>query len=107
MNMDTDIKNKIRIKLFVGYPLNAEFKLQLNQSSAWKQAKIHPNNSERLTETYYQEKNYLGYFLEEESLTLPELKNMERKINELVHQYCPNLKLEAHKIYIFPQVFVT
>lgn len=98
----------VKVKLFIGYPMNAELKLLLDQSSQWKQDKItRYRNPESLVETHYQDKDYIGRFFFEEKLTMAQFKQLELDIKTKVQVYCPNFNTDRLKIFIFPQVFVT
>lgn len=93
----------IQIRIFLGYILNKEIKLHLNQSSKWKEAKI--VGKLPLIETQWQEKEYIGCYLPS-ALTYIQLKEKEREVKTQLQNYCPKLNLDKHPIYLFSQFFL-
>ncbi|CCB86872.1 MULTISPECIES: hypothetical protein [Parachlamydia] len=106
--MSTEIEKRILVKVFVGCRLHAELRLQLNQSHAWKQVKIESKPQDgTLCEVHYQQKDYVGMFLPQETLTLSELKEYERLVQQKFKEYCPSLEEETIKLVVFPQIFIS
>lgn len=106
--MNTATESRLMVKLFVGYMLTAEIKMLLNQSNEWKQASLVKNSSrENLVETHFQEKDYIGRYLEYKMLTIKDLKEEASFAKLTLQRYCPDLNVDTLKICIFPQVFVT
>lgn len=99
--------NKIILKLFAGVLLNAEMKLKLRQSEKWQQATILPHRDEtELIEVHHEGKDYLGYYLPNNQITLSELRNTEKFIQERMIHYHPDFALINHKTLVFTQVFI-
>lgn len=95
-------------RIFVGYSLHPELKLQLSQSPHWKQAKIMRDSvSDELFETHFQEKDYIGRFLTQDVLTLKELKIIELEIQSRLRKHCPKFPVDKLKICVFTQVFIS
>ncbi|WP_068468387.1 hypothetical protein [Candidatus Protochlamydia phocaeensis] len=96
--------NKIETRIFLGYLLNGEIKMHLNQSSRWKEGKWQKEND--LVEAYCQEKPYIGFFIEE-GLTYNQLRKKEQELKTQLQLYCPKLNLDSHTPYLFPQTFIS
>lgn len=106
--MNTDIDNRILVKVFIGCRFHAELKMFLNQSKAWKEASLIPDpHANNLCEVHYQQKDYIGLFLPHEKNTLSELKTYEKLVLDKLKEFCPTLESETLKITIFPQIFIT
>jgi len=96
--------NPIIIKFFLGFHLNSEVRMYLNQSHAWKEEQlIHQHN---VKETRYEDKDYIGLLLNS-PLTTPLLKNEEQQLKSILQSYCPKLQMDKQKIYLFPQLFIS
>ncbi|MBS4168808.1 hypothetical protein [Parachlamydia sp. AcF125] len=105
--MHTEIEKSILVKVFVGYRLHAELRLLLNQSHAWKQVMIESRPQDgTLCEVHYQQKEYVGMFLPQETLTLAELAEYERLLQHKFKEYCPSIEEEHMKLIVFPQIFI-
>jgi hypothetical protein len=106
--MEASAKEGVKVKLFAGFAVNSEMKMHLRQSSTWKNSRIDKNQSKvAIQETHYQEKDYLGIYLDAEKQTLPQLKEIENELRNQLAQYCPEFNIESIKLYIFPQIFIT
>ncbi len=103
--MAQSLEGKVTTKLFAGFLLNPEIKMLLNLSREWKQASFTKNEG-RLSEAHYQGKDYLGFYLSPEKITLVQLKELETQVRTRLKSYCPGLDADEIKMYIFPQVFV-
>jgi hypothetical protein len=93
----------VQIRIFMGYLLNKEIKIHLNQNPKWKEVKL--LGEQRLTETHWQEKEYIGFFIPS-LLTYQQLREKEREIKTELQIYCPKLNLDAHSVYLFSQLFL-
>lgn len=106
--MNTQTVSKVTVQLFVGCHSTSEVKMHLNHSGAWKQASIgRSKNDNELVEVYFQGKEYLGYYLPTEKVTLEELNLIEHLVKEKLQVYCPDLDTKNSKLSVFAQVFVT
>lgn len=105
--MITDHENKVKLMLFIGCPLTAELRLQLTQSLEWKQAKINPIAGKDLEETHYQQKDFIGFFVKQEKITIQDLKQIEIQILQRINQYCPHFASEKIRILVFSQIFIS
>lgn len=93
----------IQIKLFIGYVQNKEFKMHLNQSAHWKEAKLVGQTD--LKETSWQEKEYIGYFIPQ-LISCKQIKEKEQEIKAQLQLYCPKLNLEKYSPYLISQFFI-
>lgn len=106
--MSTTTENGMLSRIFVGYSLHPELKVQLGQSPNWKQAQIMPHDeNDDLLEIHYQDKDYIGHFLSQSELTLQELKSIEQKVQERLREHCPKFPIEKLKFCVFSQVFIS
>lgn len=105
--MNMQVENKIQFRLFVGCLMTSELRLQLDQSHEWKQAKIGPLEENNLVETHFHEKNYIGFFLVNNHVTLSELRQVEDKIFKALNAYCPQFASEKIRVLVFSQIFIS
>lgn len=94
----------LTIKLFLGIQANGEIKMLQNQSILWKQDKILAN--QKLVEAHFQNKEYIGKFVES-SLPYQQLQEKADEIKRELQQYFPSLNTDKHKLYLFPQLFLS
>lgn len=102
--MDTATKNRVKVKIFVGFELKVDLNIALNKNSRWKEAKV--SKTTELREVHYREKDYIGQFLTHELITVKSLQEIAANVLEELQTYCPENDLSKLKIQIFPQVFV-
>lgn len=102
--MDAATKNRIQVKIFVGFELKIDISISLNKNSLWKEAEV--SKTSELQEVRYQEKNYIGRFLSHEIVTMINLQEITAKVREELQAFCPEKDLSTLKIQIFPQVFI-
>ena len=106
--MEASVQGLVKVRLFAGFALNSEMKMHLKQSTAWKNAKIDKSHSKHaIEEIHYQEKDYLGIYLDAENQTIPQLKEIDLELRNQLAHYCPEFNVESIKLYIFPQIFIT
>lgn len=103
--MDT---GKITCKLFAGFLLTAEIKMQLSRSKTWQgNACVQSDGSEEhLLEVHYQGKDYLGQYFQPK-VNLKELKAREVSMRQLLQDYCPLHDCNLINLCVFPQIFVS
>lgn len=105
--MNTDLQNRLTLKLFLGVSLTSELKLLLSQSSSWKQSQIGPKSECYVfEEIHYHEKDYLGFYLPQEQVTLQELRELKGELKNRLQGYVPKYELDSLKVYVFSQIFV-
>ncbi len=104
--MDTDIKERVITKLFVGCVLTTEIRIALNHSSAWNQAKILADESE-LKEQRFQGKDYFGIFVHSDQIPIHELRLREAAVRSRLRFYCPALANNHFNVYLLPITLVT
>lgn len=106
--MESTVDSRVTVKLFIGISITPDLKLQLSQSSAWKEAKIvNSTDPFYLIETNFHNKTYIGLFSSEQQLSLTQLKGIQQHIREQLHHYCPKFPgIDKLPLFIFPQLFV-
>jgi hypothetical protein len=97
-------ETKIKTALFLGCHVTPDLRISLNQSIAWKNAKIAIEGE--LKEQRHQGKDYLGIFLSPEQNTLPAIREVEKHIRSRLHNYCPNHNTDSLPIYLLSIVLV-
>lgn len=106
-NMDkAQIKDKTSTKLFLGCLLTSELKMHLNSNSEWQNSKTDSAEFSVLKEVLYENQKYIGFYLDEQKLTLETLKEHEEKLREQVHFYCQRLDCSKLKCFVFSQFFI-
>ena len=93
----------IQIRIFIGYPQNKEMKIHLIQSKSWQEAKM--LGSGPLTETNWQEKDYIGLFIPS-LLNCVQLKEKGEEVKTQLQLYCPKLNVDKHASYLLSQLFI-
>lgn len=105
--MDTATKERVKVKIFVGFEISIELRIQLNHSPIWKQVSVVKEDSHaHLQEVRYQEKDYIGRYLDHSMITFKDVKVHAKTIRDTLQEYCQEYNVDALKINIFPQVFV-
>jgi len=98
------MKASCTIKLFIGYELNHELKSYLSNSLHWKSESV--SSESPLQEISYQNKLYIGLYLNSSVPSVIELKAMQAKIYQTLESYCPELNVPTLNLIVFPQVFL-
>ena len=99
--------NGVTLKLFIGYHLTTDIEIRLNQNVKWKQFRIDSGqNSRNLSEVYFQERKYLGCFMETSTVTFAEIKKAEKEINAIISGFDQDLTVDSAKMYVFSQIFI-
>ena len=96
--------NNIEAKLFTGFILNSDIRMQLNQNGAWKEKKL--INEQELVEVAHQDKNYIGLFISN-GQDYELIKENGKRIRSLLQAFCPTLNLDKQALCIFPQIFIS
>jgi len=105
--MKSTVSNKLSVQLFAGYYLSPEIRRNLHENKEWEEAKIKWQSEKNgLQIIPYQSKEYLGSYLEKETLTLGEIRKTEENIRKLLLECCPRLQENTLDLVIFPQVFI-
>lgn len=104
--MSAPTENKILVKMFVGCYLNSEIRMYLNESKTWKQAAILRTKDKELIEVHFQNKDYIGKYLESETINLDQLKKSEKEVRETLKRYVCDCDSDSLKICVFPQLFI-
>lgn len=92
------------VKFFLGFFLHSEIKMHLNQSSSWKEASLFQNPP--LMQTKFEDKEYIGMVIPS-PLPFIEIQQREQELKNILLQFCPKLSIDKHKIFLFPQLFLS
>ncbi len=97
----------INIKIFFGCKLDSKLKLLLNESIAWKNAKIEGQaNQSAWVETRHDGSDYLGIFLPSNPLKFSELKTVQTSFLSNLQLYSSEIDTKSIKLVLFPKVFI-
>lgn len=93
-------QSEVIAKIFVGFAVTANLKMHMQKSSSWKVG-------ENLQVTHFQQKEFIGCFMEEKMTSLNEVRKLEEKIRESLRKHFPDLVESALKCNTFSQTFIT
>jgi hypothetical protein len=106
--MKASLDNRVTVKLFTGFLINAELKREFFASDKWRLAEIAWQSQDDGLETIpYKGKEYIGKYVENQTLTTKQLRDIEDKIKQQLIHHCPTISDEDLKLCVFPQVFVS
>jgi len=107
--VDTALDSRVTVRLFIGCAVNPELRINLTHSLPWKQASImRATDQDLLLETHFQNKSYIGLYVDDQQFTLQQIRKDQQKIREQLLIYCPKLTgIDKLPIYVFPQIFVS
>ena len=90
-------------KLFIGCVLTSEIKMLLDKNRSWHIDTTGFNSELPLTKIHYQQKEYIGCFINKEKPSVNELIDADTILEKLIEKYCGQIKI---KTIIFPQIFI-
>lgn len=106
--MKASLSKRVTVQLFAGFLVNAELKRQFFASDKWKLAQIAWQSQEKnLQSIPFKGKEYVGKYIEDQSLSTEQLDELEKDIKKQLLQHCPTISESDLKLYVFPQVFVS
>lgn len=107
MDHTTNLTEKTSKKLFIGFQINSHLKMHLNSSLEWSKAKeLASKDEQNLTIIPYEGKEYIGFYLSKNRLTINQLMENERQLSEILQQYCPKLDCSQLKSSVLSQYFI-
>ncbi|GAB4237747.1 MAG: hypothetical protein Tsb0021_17530 [Chlamydiales bacterium] len=96
------------ICLFIGFEINAKLRNQIYEEPSWNQAVLlWQSETDGLRQVDYQGKKYIGTYISSSSISMDEIKKMERVLKHKFSEKCPAIDLTETKIFVFPQRFIT
>lgn len=104
--VETEPKEQVSLRMLVGMPLNSEWKMHTNQSSAWKQMQILPLEQRELISVTHQGKEYIAFFIRGNSLRWEEIVGYEQDFKGRLARLFPKQDTSKVPIVIFTQLFV-
>lgn len=93
-----EIEQRVLTQLFVGCVITPDIRIALNQSKAWRQAKI--DISDELKEQRHLNKDYLGLFVAGETVTLAQVNEAEKCVRERLHHYCSEVNSDTISVHV-------
>lgn len=96
-------KTGVDVKIFLGFLQKSEIKMHLDHSDLWQRSKS--LNENMLFQVDKNNQVYIGQWIIP-PISYENLKKNESEIRSQLQLYCPKLKLDAHQLYLFTQIFV-
>jgi len=103
--LNDDEKERVSVKLFVGFTITSEVKMYLHESHAWQLARTTPTDGD-LCEVRHKNNYYIGRYLPDGKMKVSALKEQESYIEAKLREYCPTLPTRAYRFSIFSQLFI-
>lgn len=98
----------ITFKLFTGFPVNSELRMHLKLSKTWKEHQIiQKKTPDDLQLVHFNDKDYLGYYLEPSLISMQDISALEKKIRTAFEDFFPKYQSDALSLYFFAQAFIS
>jgi hypothetical protein len=98
------VANSLTFRLFIGFPITSELKMELNRNAKWKEAEITLQKS--LEKVPFDDKEYIGRYLESPILALKDLPALEESLYADFKSLFPEFKQERLSLRLFSQPFI-
>lgn len=95
--MTTPLTSKIQVKLFAGFLVTYEWK------AIFKKIPF----VDELKHVSFEERDYVGVWMERDNLSVKELKEEEKRLQSEVLKIFPAAPLKALKLILFPKLFIS
>lgn len=102
--MENRQEERVTIRLFAGYRVDAPLKYALENSSTWKESQIDPRGELALVTR--QGTRYLGTYIYSPTISIDKLKIVEDEIHLKIQCYCPAYDYTKLKLEVFSQLFI-
>ncbi len=107
MTGNASVAAGVLVKLFIGAALTPDVRMQLNQTSGWKELQAGIGGSEHaLAVERFQDKEYLGQILETAIVDLETLADAELQVRQTIQEMCPALNIDALQVTVFSLVYM-
>jgi hypothetical protein len=104
--MATETKRAI-LKIFAGFFLTSELKMNLDTSQEWNLLKILPKtDNHKLMITRFDGEDYLGIYLNSEKIEVQDLKSIHQELEKKVIALCPKLNPNKLQFKLFSQPLI-
>ena len=101
------MKTGVTFKIFVGFLVTHELETHLQKSPLFKKNAILPPKEKRsLKKIPFENKEYIGNYIEHSKLTLNDLPSIENELRDHLHELCPDFKHEKHQVKVFSQALI-
>ncbi len=105
--MATETKRAI-LKIFAGFYLTSELKMNLDASQEWNLLKILPKSeNHKLMITRFEGDEYIGVYLTSESIEVQHLKDIHEDLEKKVISLCPKLNPNKLQFKLFSQPLIS
>lgn len=98
------VANSLTFRLFIGFPITSELKMELNRSAKWKEAEI--TLQKNLERVHFDDKEYIGRYLESPILALKDLPGIEQSLYTDFKDLFPEFKQDRLSLRLFSQPFI-
>lgn len=98
----------ITFKLFAGFTVNSELRMHVKMSKKWKEHEIvQKKTPDDLQLVHFNEKDYLGYYLEPSIISMQDLSSLEKKIRSAFEDFFPKYQSDSLSLCFFAQAFIS
>src|SRR5689334_17558707 len=103
---ENEVKEKLIVKIFIGFVVTAALKNELGNSKLWKKALISKESGE-LEEISFQDEKYIGLYALTSDLTLKQIETESEKISLRLKDFCPQNELDPQSVMVLSQIFLS
>lgn len=96
--------NRVTFRLFIGFSITSELKMEMTRNAKWKEAEITLQKS--LEKVRFDEKEYVGRYLDSPVLALKDLPALEESLYKDFQDYFPEFKQDRLTLRLFSQAFI-
>lgn len=98
------VAKSVTFRLFIGFPITSELKMELTRNVKWKEAEI--TLQKNLRKVRFDEKEYLGRYLDSPTLALKDLPALEENLYADFKNLFPEFKQDRLSLRLFSQPFI-
>ena len=98
----------LTFKLFTGFSVSSELRMHLKLSKTWKEHQIiQKKTPDDLQLVHFNDKDYLGYYLEPSMISMQDVNLLEKKIQRAFEHFFPKYQSDSLSLYFFAQAFIS
>lgn len=98
------VANSVTFRLFIGFLITPELKMELSRNARWKEAEI--TLQKNLEKVRFDEKEYIGRYLDSLILPLKDLPAIEKTFYADFTSLFPEFKQDRLSLRLFSQPFI-
>lgn len=82
--------------------------MNLKMSKKWKEHQIvHQKTADDLQLVHFNEKDYLGYYMEPSLISMQDISTLEKRIRNALEDYFPKYQSDTLSLNFFAQAFIS